>query len=185
TRVLSTRDIEATLTDGDDSPVISRSQASRMSDALYEEYQRWTDRDLSDYDVIYLFADGVYESVRSISDGRTILCVWGICSDGGKVLLGLEAVASESAACWEAHFDDLIARGLPQPLLAISDGGKGLKAALTKCFPYATRGRCIAHKMRNLINKLPRDKQVTDPIKRKIKAIYYAPDRAIADQLAA
>lgn len=185
TRGLSTRDIEATLTDSEDQPIISRSEASRMSDSLYEEYERWREQDLSGYDVVYLFADGVYESVRSISGGQTILCVWGVCSDGRKVLLGLEAVASESASCWEAHFDGLIERGLPQPLLAISDGGKGLKAALNKCFPHARRGRCIAHKMRNLMNKLPRDKQICGPIKRKIKAIYYAPDREIADQLAA
>ena len=185
TRGLSTRDIESTLTDPAGQPLVSRSEASRMSEALYEEYERWTERDLSEYDVVYLFADGVYESVRSISGGQTILAVWGICSDGRKLLLGLEAVASESAACWEAHFDGLIERGLSQPLFVISDGGKGLKAALTKCFPYATRGRCIAHKMRNLMNKLPRDKQIRGPIKRKIKAIYYAPDRATADQLAA
>ena len=185
TRGLSTRDIEATLTDNDGEPLVTRSGASRMSDALYEEYERWATQDLSGYDVVYLFADGVYESIRSISGGQTILCVWGICADGRKVLLGLEAVASESAACWEAHFDDLIDRGFPQPLFVVSDGGKGLKAALTKCFPYATRGRCIAHKMRNLMGKLPRDKQVRGPIKRKIKAIYYAPDRQTADQLAA
>lgn len=185
TRGLSTRDIEATLTGSDGTPTVTRSEASRMSDALYEEYQRWSTQDLSGYDVVYLFADGVYESVRSISGGQTILCVWGICSDGRKVLLGLEAVASESAACWEAHFDDLIDRGMSQPLFVVSDGGKGLKAALTKCFPYATRGRCIAHKMRNLMNKLPREEQVRGPIKRKIKAIYYAPDRTTADQLAA
>jgi len=39
--------------------------------------------------------------------------------------------------------------------------------------------------MRNLMNKLPRDEQIRGPIKRKIKAIYYAPDRQTADQLAA
>ena len=185
TRGLSTRDVEATLTGSDGEALVSRSGASRMSDALYTEYERWTTQDLSGYDVVYLFADGVYESVRSISGGQTILCVWGICSDGRKVLLGLEAVASESATCWEAHFDDLIDRGMPQPLFVVSDGGKGLKAALTKCFPYATRGRCIAHKMRNLMGKLPRDEQIRGPIKRKVRAIYYAPDRATADQLAA
>lgn len=185
TRGLSTRDIEKTLTDQSGEALISRSEASRMSESLYEEYERWAGRDVSAYDVVYLFADGVYESVRSVSGGQTILCVWGICSDGRKVLLGLEAVASESAGCWEDHFDDLIERGLSQPLFVISDGGKGLKAALTKCFPYARRGRCIAHKMRNIMNKLPRAPQIRKPIKRKVRAIYYAPDRQTADQLAA
>src|SRR5699024_697939 len=185
TRGLSTRDIESTLTDQENEPFVSSREACRMREARYEEYDRSTGRDLSDYDVVYLFADGARESVRSISGGQTILCVWGICSDGRKVLLGLEAVATESATCWETHFDDLIDRGMPQPLVVASDGGKGLKAALTKCFPYATRGRCIAHKMRNLMGKLPRDEQIRGPIKRKVRAIYYAPDRAIADQLAA
>jgi len=74
---------------------------------------------------------------------------------------------------------------MPQPLFVVSNGGKGLKAALNNVSPYARRGRCIAHKMRNLMNKLPRNPQVRSPIKRKIKAIYYAPDRQTADQLAA
>jgi len=78
TRGLSTRDIQTTLA-GD--ALVSRCEASRMNEALYEEY-----------DVVYLFADGVYESIRSISGGQTVSCVWGICSDGRKVLLGLEAV---------------------------------------------------------------------------------------------
>jgi transposase-like protein len=75
-------------------------------------------------------------------------------------------------------------RGLPQPLFVVSDGGKGLKAAITKCFPYATRGRCLAHKTQNLLNKLPRGDQIRGPIKRKIKAIYDAPGRQTADPLA-
>lgn len=77
TRGLSTRDIEATLADDHGQTLVSRSGASRMSEVLYEEYERWSGRELSDFDVIYLFADGVYESIRSISGGQTILCVWG------------------------------------------------------------------------------------------------------------
>src|SRR5699024_5296989 len=69
TRGLSTRDIEVTLTEADGQQLVSRSGASRMSDALYSEYERWADRDLSGFDVVYLFADGVYESIRSISGG--------------------------------------------------------------------------------------------------------------------
>lgn len=184
-RGLSTQDIEQTLTDEDGTPVVSGSAASRMSDALYEEYEQWRERDLSTFDVVYLFADGVYEAVRSYTHGQTILCAWGICADGTKVLLGLEAVATESKDCWRTFFEDLQSRGLRQPLFAVSDGGGGVKSALTKCFPYATRGRCIAHKMRNLMNKLPRDEQIQDTMKRQLKAVYYAPDRETADQLAA
>lgn len=183
-RGLSTRDIEQTLVDGQGDPVLSRSVTSRLTEELYAEYERWVNQDLSSYDVVYLFGDGVYESVRRYTNGQTILCAWGICSDGRKVLLGLRAVASESAECWREFFEDLKARGLAHPLLVVSDGAGGLKKAIAQCFPLADRGRCIAHKMRNLMNKLPKDKTITNPIKARLKAIYYAVDPGTAQGLA-
>lgn len=184
-RGLSTRDIEQTLVDDSGNAVLSRSVTSRLTEELYTEYERWANQDLSSYDVVYLFADGVYESVRRYSNGQTILCGWGICSDGRKVLLGLRAVASESAECWREFFEDLKERGLAHPLLVVSDGAGGLKKAIGQCFPLADRGRCTAHKMRNLMNKLPKDKAITAPIKARLKAIYYAPDLETAQGLAA
>jgi len=183
-RGLSTRDIEQTLVDRDGKAVLSRSVTSRLTEELYAEYERWCNQDLSGYDVVYLFVDGVYESVRRYTGGQTILCAWGICSDGRKVLLGLAAVASESAECWEEFMEDLKARGLAHPLLVVSDGAKGLTKAIARCFPYADRGRCIAHKMKNLMNKLPGDKTITDPIKARLQAVYYAPDLETAQGLA-
>lgn len=183
-RGLSTRDIEQTLVDGQGDPVLSRSVTSRLTEELYAEYERWARKDLSGYDVVYLFADGVYESVRRYTNGQTILCAWGICSDGRKVLLGLRAVASESGECWREFFQDLKDRGLAHPLLVVSDGAGGLKKAIAQCFPLADRGRCIAHKMRNLMNKLPRDKTLTDPIKARLKGIYYADGLETAQGLA-
>src|SRR5699024_3746804 len=145
---------------------------------------RFSDRDLSDYDVVYAFFDGVYESIRRYTNGQPILCGWGICSDGRKVLLGLEAVASESADCWNSFFEDLKQRGLVKQVLVVSDGARELKKAIGQSFPFADRGRCIAHKMRNLMNKLPKDKKITAPIKARLKAIYYAPDLESGEGLA-
>jgi len=79
---------------------------------------------------------------------------------------------------------DLKTRGLTHPLLVVSDGAGGLKKAIARCFPLADRGRCISHKMRNLMNKLPKDKAITDPIKARLKAIYYAADLETAQGLA-
>jgi len=109
-RGLSTRDIEQTLVDERGGAVLSRSVTSRLTDHLYAEYERWAGQDLSEYDVVYLYADGVYEAVRRYTNGQTILCAWGVCSDGRKVLLGLSAVASESGQCWHEFFEDLKAR---------------------------------------------------------------------------
>jgi transposase-like protein len=46
-------------------------------------------------------------------------------------------------------------RGLPDPLLVVSDGAPGIIRAIEECFPRALRQRCLAHKMRNLASKLP------------------------------
>jgi len=63
-RGLSTRDIEDTLIDRDGRPLISKSGVSEVTDALSEEYERFSNRDLSGFDVVYMFVDGVYESLR-------------------------------------------------------------------------------------------------------------------------
>src|SRR5690625_2889032 len=95
-RGLSTRDIEQTLVDGQGDPVLSRSVTSRLTEELYAEYERWAMKDLSGFHVVYLFADGGYESVRRYTNGQTILCACGICFDGRKVILVLMALVSES-----------------------------------------------------------------------------------------
>ena len=42
----------------------SKDAVSELTEELWEEYQRFSERDLSGYDVVYLFADGVFESLR-------------------------------------------------------------------------------------------------------------------------
>ncbi|MCF7805941.1 MAG: transposase, partial [Candidatus Marinimicrobia bacterium] len=157
TRGLSTRDIEATLVDDDGTPLVSRSSVSRITEALTAEYEDFIARDLSQYDVVYLFVDGVYEAVRSYTQNQAILAAWAICSDGTKVLLHLAAVQSESTAAWETFFEEMVKRGLRQPLFVVSDGNKGAHAAIARYCPESKRGRCIAHKLRNLSVKLPQD----------------------------
>jgi putative transposase len=183
TRGLSTRDIQDSLVDSNGKSFLSKSSVSRLADNLYQEYEAFSQRDLSEYDVVYLFADGVYESVRSYTNNQTILCSWAICSDGQKVLLHLSAASSESEESWSSFFSELLDRGLHQPLLVTSDGSKGLINAVSRSFPKAKRQRCLAHKTRNLIAKVP--KQVQAELKVRIKEIYYAAERNSSEMLAA
>lgn len=183
-RGLSTRDIEETLVDQDGEPLVSRSTVSRICEQLHEEYEVFCEKDLSNLDVVYLFVDGVYEAVRDYTNNQAILCAWGICADGTKQMLHLGCVASESRDAWSAFFEEMIDRGLGQPLLVISDGAKGLIAAIQEHFPQSDRQRCLAHKLRNLTTKLPRDPELRDPVLKEIKAIYYAPNREVGDLLA-
>lgn len=125
-RGLSTRDIESTFTDREDKALLSRSSVSQMTESLYTEYENFRNRDLSGYDVVYLFVVGVYESVRRYSQNQTILAAWAICSDGQKILLHLAAAGRESESSWGDFFEEMIGRGLRQPLMVTSDGQKGL-----------------------------------------------------------
>ncbi len=145
-RGLSTRDIEATLRDSSGKPMFSRSMISTLSERLYDQYREFQKRDLSPFDVVYLFVDGVYESVKRYTNNQTLLCAWAICSDGTKQFLHLSAVESERKQSWEVFFEGMKQRGLRHPLLVISDGAPGLIAAVEKHFPKADRQRCIAHK---------------------------------------
>jgi putative transposase len=154
-RGLSTRDIEATFNFERDKPLLSRNQVSEITDSLYAEYESFQQRDLSGYDVVYLFVDGVYEAVRRYTRNQAILVAWGVCSNGEKVLLHMSAAGEENEAAWALMFNEMLDRGLRQPLLVTSDGHKGLVKAITRSFPRAKRQRCLAHKMRNLISKVP------------------------------
>lgn len=181
-RGLSTRDIEETFVDREGKKLLSKSTVSNLNERLQKEYEEFLQRDLSMLDVVYLFVDGVYEAVRNYTNNQTLLCAWGIQSDGTKQLISIMPTESESQASWEMFFEDMLSRGLRQPLLVISDGGKGGKQAIIKSFPKAYRQRCIAHKMRNLMVKLPRDKQ--EEILKEIREIYYASEYDEAKQFA-
>jgi transposase-like protein len=182
-RGLSTRDIEQTLIDEKGKPIVSRSVVSELNTRLYEEYERFRQRDLGTFDGVYLFVDGVYEAVRKYTNNQAILCAWTIASNGTKQLLHMAVVKSESQQAWEDFFDEMLARGLRQPLLVISDGNPGQLNAIERKFPHAYRQRCIAHKLRNIMVKLPQDKQ--HELLAKVKEVYYAQSYESAQLLAA
>lgn len=181
-RGLSTRDIEETFKDEQGNSLISRSGVSKMADNLYKEYETFSKRDLSNLDVVYLYADGVYEAVRKYSNNQAILCCWAICSDGSKQMLHMSAVSSESYNSWTMFFQEMLDRGLRQPVLVVSDGSQGLISAISAKFPKADRQRCIAHKMRNLMAKLPKD--VQKQIKPELHQVYYAANQESGETLA-
>jgi transposase-like protein len=54
-----------------------------------------------------------------------VLGVGGVLSDGRKHRLALELCGGESSAAWKGCLDNLVARGLRAPVLAITDGNAG------------------------------------------------------------
>jgi transposase-like protein len=89
------------------------------------------------------------------SPAEPVLAAWGITTGGAPAFIGLAPGTGESAGAWTAFLDDLKDRGLASPLLIISDGAAGLIGAIEQAFPAALRQRCIIHRARNVLAKIP------------------------------
>jgi transposase-like protein len=183
-RGLSTRDIEDALREATGDRLLSRTAVSQVTEVLWEEYEAFARRDLSGFEVEYLFFDAVYESLREQGAGHEgVLCAWAICSNGRKTLLHLALGNKESYDNWLEFLRDLVKRGLRPPVQVTTDGAPGLIRAVTEVFPRSLRQRCLAHKTRNVLDKVP--DSARDEVKAAVQAAYYAPNRDIADQIAA
>src|SRR5207237_1198310 len=103
------------------------------------------------------FRSRLREIIRGRSEELAVLAAWGVLADGHKVLLHLAPGTKEDTASCREFFQDLRRRGLPDPLLVVSDGAPGLIRAIEECFPRSARQRCLVHKLRNLQSKVPED----------------------------
>jgi len=154
-RGLSVRDIEALFADESGRSLLSRTAVSEITERLWAEYEAFAGRDLGEFDVLYLFVDGIAERLHLGQPREAVLAAWGILGDGKKALLHLAPGTKEDTASCKEFFQDMRRRGLPDPLLVVSDGAPGVIRAIEECFPRSARQRCLAHKMRNLQSKLP------------------------------
>jgi putative transposase len=170
-RGLSDRDVEAMLVEVfGEQATISRSTCSRICQRLRAELDAWKRRDLSGVRIDYLYLDGSFFKMHPKARAEPVLVAWGIDTDGKPVFLGLAPGAAESTDAWRGLLEDLNDRGLGAPLLVISDGGKGLCAAIECSFPASLHQRCLVHVCRNLIAKVPTHAQ--DQVKRDYWAVF-------------
>jgi transposase-like protein len=93
------------------------------------------------------------------------------------------AGSREDVETVRAFFQDMRSRGLDDPLLVVTDGAPGIIRAAEECFPRAARQRCLVHRMRNLVVKVP--EPAWPEFKERVRACYQAPSRAIARELRA
>jgi len=175
-RGMSTRDIEEALEEISGDRVLSRSTVSRISEKLWEEFKEFQEEDLSKYEIVYLFLDAVYESLRKrfrIKEG--VLVAWGIDIKGRKILLGIWLGNKESYQNWLEALRDLIKRGMNVPVSVTSDGAPGLIKAIEAVFPKSLRIRCWRHKLENLSHKVPEEVwlQMREEIKSIRDAVFY------------
>ena len=180
-RGCSTRDIESIFSDEDGRSLLSRTAVSEVTEVLWKEYEEFATRDLSEVQPLYLFVDGIAERLRPGAKREAVLAAWAITWDKRKVLVHLSPGTKESTDCCREFFQDMKRRGLGDPVLVATDGAPGLIRATEECFPQSHRQRCLAHRMRNLMAKLP--EEIHAEFKQAAKASYEAPSPAMAKAL--
>ena len=154
---LATRDFEPALRAlvGEDAP-LSPSSISRLNRQFKAEFDKWKERRLDDLEIVYIWVDGVYLKAGIADEKLCALVVIGADRTGKKHLLAIEEGYRESRTSWLALLRDLKARGMNEPAIAIADGGLGFWAALPEVWHQTREQLCWLHKMRNILDKLPK-----------------------------
>jgi putative transposase len=166
---------------GKDARGLSAATISRLKEIWKGEYERWTRRDLSGKNFVYLWVDGVHFGVRLEDASQCILVILGATADGKKELLAMLDGYCESAESWKELLLDLKQRGLKiDPKLAIGDGALGFWKALPQVFGSTRAQRCWVHKTANVLNQLPKGQQAK--AKAALHEIWMAEGRAAAEQ---
>ena len=155
-RGLSVRDVEATLADAlGDQAAVSKSTVSAICQQIKEEYEAWARRRLDQITLDYLFLDASFFRMHPGSPAEPVLAAWGITTGGKPAFIGLAPGTGESFDAWQDFLAGLRDRGLASPLLVISDGAPGLIGAIEQIYPKALRQRCLVHRARNILSKIP------------------------------
>jgi transposase-like protein len=172
---LSVRDVSDTFRAAFEDQGVSPTTASRISRTIREDFTVWQARSLAGYDVVYLFVDGMYLKLSpEREEKQPVLVAYGILANGGKVLLHVGVGDRESHEACLGFLRDLTDRGLRAPLLYCSDDCPGLRKALKSVWPRSLPQKCQAHKLRNILSKLPRG--VQGEMKKQIHQAFYARD---------
>jgi len=167
-RGLSVRDVEATLAEAlGPEAALSKSTVSRICEAIKTEFDTWRTRDLTGLRLDYLFLDGSHFKFHAGSRSEPVMAAWGITTDGSPVLVALSPGSSESHDAWADFLNELLGRGLTEPLLVISDGAPGLIGAAEVVLARSLRQRCLIHRCRNVLAKVPKSAQA------EVKAEYW------------
>jgi putative transposase len=175
---VSGRDFRQTVEQVSESSGLSKStfsrQAIKATTAMTKEFE---ERNLSKLGIQAVLIDGT-----RVGEELNIVAV-GIAEDGTKHFLGMEQGATENAAVCTVLLQNLIDKGL-DPIgeyLFIIDGSKALKKAIKSVFGNnALIQRCIEHKIRNIMDHLPKRHQ--GRIRRQLRAAWTMNEQKDAKQ---
>jgi len=111
---------------------LSAASIQRLKTKWQSEYEAWKKEDLSEIQIVYQWADGIYVKAGLEKDKAALLVIIGATKRGEKKILACESGYRESKESWLGVLRDLIDRGLKLGQLTIADGHLGIWAALPK-----------------------------------------------------
>ena len=157
---------------------LSASVITKLTQTWQAEQRAFAERDLSEVDYVYLWADGIHVNVRLEEHKLCLLVMIGVRADGRKELVALTDGYRESAESWADLLRDCARRGMRAPVLAVGDGALGFWGALREVFPTTREQRCWFHKIANVLGAMP--KSAHPGAKKALAEIWNAEDRAHA-----
>jgi putative transposase len=154
-RGVSTRQYEEVLPEMADTVGVSRSNISRQAmEGSTEQLRQLRERRWDKTDLLVIYIDG-----QRFGDHHVISGV-GVDRQGVKHVLGIEMGATENTAAVKKLLIGLRHQGLrtDQQYLFVIDGAKALRSAIEEVFGSEQPvQRCRNHKMRNVLDELPRE----------------------------
>ena len=167
-RGVSTRDYEQVIPEMAETVGVSRSSVSREArQAAEAEMEKLLERDWSQVELLVIYLDGMQLG------SHHVLSAVGVDADGHKHVLGLVEGASENQAAAQALLLHLREHGVDtgKRYLFVIDGAKALRAAIREVFgSQQPVQRCRTHKLRNVVEQLPRDQHAQ--VKALMRAAY-------------
>ena len=162
---------------------VSATTVSRVTKSLDEAVEAFHRRPLK-RGYRFLIFDGVVLKRKTGAGAvkRVVLVALGITPEGNKEVIDFFIAPGESQGAWEEFFNDLYRRGLTGEgvEMIVTDGGKGLLAALGLVYPRAHVQRCWAHKTRNVLKYIR--KADWELVKADVHKISYATSLREAQQ---
>lgn len=153
---------------------LSHQNVVRITERIVEEFKAWRQRDLSGLKVLYLLLDGIRLGVRGgTTEKEAVLVAWAFLEDGSRLLLAVSLGNQESYASWKGFFEDMLKRGLNEPILTVIDGCPGLGKAVRELLPGSDIQRCTKHRTENVLSKVLKDDR--ERVKDSLRKIFYAP----------
>lgn len=169
---ISTRKVKGSIRKLFKEKGFSHQNVLRLTERIVEEFRKWRKRDLSELKALYLILDGIRLGVRAgTREKEAILVARVFLEEGNAELISVNLGNQESYSSWKGFLEDMMKRGLSDPLLIVIDGCPGLIRAVEELFPGSDIQRCTKHRTENVLNKVLKEDRIK--VKDSIRRIFY------------